>query len=53
MIEGNVKLLIDQINAVQNSELLIGSHNEETVESIQEYLRQKQISPNNKNIYFA
>lgn len=44
MIESNLKYLVDNLSP--RSELLIGSHNKETVEKMKEYMKSKGI-PNN------
>lgn len=44
MIESNLKYLVDNLSP--RSELLIGSHNKDTVEKMKEYMKSKGI-PNN------
>ena len=51
MIEDNLKLLID--NLTPRSELLVGSHNRQTVEKIKIYMKDNNIPNNSKAIHFS
>ncbi|EGR31817.1 proline dehydrogenase, putative [Ichthyophthirius multifiliis] len=50
MINSNLKFLIDNISG--NSEIIVGSHNCQTVQMVTDYLQQKNIK-NTKQVYFA
>ncbi|KAL4490914.1 hypothetical protein ABPG72_008650 [Tetrahymena utriculariae] len=51
MIESNLKFLVD--NLLPGSELLIGSHNKETIVKMKQYMKSKGIPNNSQQVYFS